>query len=438
MSASGDGPRLIPDGTRLAGVAAADLAARFGTPLYVYDLDAVAARIACLREVLPPSIDLAFAAKANPALAVLAHMAEAGVGLDVASGGELRAGLRAGMPAERIVFTGPGKGDAELALAVSAGLRAVTVESAGELVRLEALAAAAGRRVPVLLRVAVRGMETTPILSAGWRKFGIDPGELDAVAARAAASPWLDLCGLHAFGASNLTDADALAAHVAGTVDRAAALARHIGFRLRLIDVGGGLGIPYCDEEPALDLDRLGERLARLAAGWEADADLADLDVLLEPGRYLTGPCGVLLTRVVDTKRVGGSQVSIVDAGLHSAARPALFGPHRSWLLADPPRPAADAEGVVLAGPLCTGLDVFPGGTGSVPEAGDLVAIGDLGAYGFSEAMPLFLSHPTAAEVAIRNGRAELIRERIEPDEILARQQLPAWGVPQLDGVVDQ
>ncbi len=419
----------VGDG-HIAGLEAEALAAEFGTPLYVYDLDAVAARVATLRAALPPTFELAYAAKANPALAVLALMSRLGLGLDVASGGELHAASRVGIAPGRIVFTGPGKRDAELAAAVAAGLRAVTVESAGELARLERAAADAGRVVAILLRMAVDGgAEATPILGGGWRKFGIDPGELESVARRACASPWLDLLGLHAFGASNVTDADAIAAHVARTMDAAVALARRVGFGLRLVDVGGGLGVPYRDGEPPLDLDRLGQRLAVLAAGWAADPDLAELPVLLEPGRYLTAPCGLLLARVLDRKRVGGREVAVLDAGIHHALRPVLVGDgHRLRLLRAGRRPAATGDPVLVAGPLCTGLDVFPGGIDLVPEPGDLVAVCDLGAYGFSEAMPAFLSHPTPAEVAVRAGRAELIRRRVEPEELLTAQRLPNWA----------
>ena len=418
---------FVSDG-RVGGLSAEALAAEFGTPLYVYDLDAVAARVAALQQALPPRFELAYAAKANPALAVLAEMGRAGLGLDVASGGELLAASRAGLDASRIVFTGPGKRDTELAAAVTAGLRAVTVESRGELARLERAAAAADRVVPILLRVAVAGDgEATPILGGGWRKFGIDPAELEAVARQAHASAWLDLLGLHAFGASNVTDADAIAAHMARTVDAAAALARRVGFALRLVDVGGGLGVPYREHEPSLDLARLSRRLASLAAGWAADAELAELPVLLEPGRYLTAPCGLLLARVLDRKRVGGREVAVLDTGIHHALRPVLVGDgHRLRLLGDEERPMRAGDPTLVAGPLCTGLDLFPGGLDATPEPGDLVAVLDLGAYGFSESMPYFLSHPMPAEVAIRGGQAELIRRRVEPEELLATQRMPS------------
>lgn len=420
----------IGDG-RVAGVDAIELAAKFGTPLYVYDLDVIDGRVADLRAALPPTFELAYAAKANPSLAVLAHMGSLGLGLDVASRGELLAASSAGMGPERVIFTGPGKTDAELAATVAAGLRAVTVESAGELARLERAAADVDQVVPILLRLAVGGEgEATPILGGGWRKFGIDPAELEEVARRACASPRLDLLGLHAFGASNVTDADTIAAHVARTVDAAAELARRLGFALRLVDVGGGLGVPYLDGEPSLDLDRLAARLAIVANGWASEPDLVELPVLVEPGRYLTAPCGLLLARVLDRKRVAECEVAVLDAGIHHALRPVLVGDgHRLSLVTGRERPpAAEDRPVLVAGPLCTGLDVFPGGLDAVPEPGDLVAIGDLGAYGFSESMPYFLSHPTAAEVAIRGGRAELIRRRVEPEDLLAAQFLPRWA----------
>ncbi|MGH2382391.1 MAG: diaminopimelate decarboxylase family protein [Candidatus Limnocylindria bacterium] len=417
----------VEDG-RIAGVGARELAARFGTPLYVYDFDVITARVEALRAALPPSFELAYAAKANPNLAILDQMRRLGVGLDVASGGELLAAHRAGLDPASIVFTGPGKTDAELAAAVDANLRAVTVESAGELARLERIAAAAGRRVPILLRVAVRGEgEETPILAGGWRKFGIDARELDAVACRASDSSWFDLLGLHAFGASNVRAADAIAAHVARTVELAAGLASRIGFGLQLVDAGGGLGIPYRDDEEPLDLDRLAERLATLAAGWGHDPDLAELPVLLEPGRFLVGPAGLVVARVLDVKEVGDRTVAILDAGIHTTLRSALVGSgHRVRLLAMDDESRDVHRPVLVAGPLCTGLDVLPEGLLRVPCIGDLVAILDLGAYGFTESMPLFLSHPVPGEVAVWGGQPVGIRRSVAPAESLATQRIPA------------
>jgi diaminopimelate decarboxylase len=267
----------------------------------------------------------------------------------------------------------------------------------------------------------------------GAGKFGMDRADLVASAARAVASPHLELLGLHAFGASNVLDADALVDHVAATVQAARRLALGAGIPVRLIDAGGGLGIPYEAHQAELDLGRLGDGLAELTADWPADPLLQDARLLLEPGRFLVGPAGAYLARVVDRKTVNGSAVVILDGGVHHVVRPALVRQeHRLHAFpggaGDPsPRSPGPAIPVTVAGPLCSGLDIFSRTAEMIPpEVGDLVAVLDVGAYGFTESMPLFLSHPIPAEVAVRGGRAALIRPRLEPGEWLDRQILTA------------
>ncbi len=420
---------------RLAGLAPDELAERFGTPFFVYDLDVIERQADALRSALPPIAEIAYAVKANPALAVVAHMARLGLGADIASEGELALALRAGIPPDRIVMTGPGKRDAELQAAVTSGIRAVTVESVGELVRLESIAAASGRVQPVMLRAAVsedaRLERVRLVGDDGAGKFGMDAADLLESARRAGASSYLRLVGLHAFGASNVLDAGALLSHVAATVRVARRIALAAGTALRLVDVGGGLGIPYEPHEESLDLRRLGSGLAAITASWADDPLLGGARLLLEPGRYLAAPSGAYVARVVDRKTVDGSIVIILDGGVHHLLRPALVGQeHRVRALGA----RADAgnggrlQPVTVAGPLCSGLDVFSqAAVMSPPDVGDLVAVLDVGAYGFTESMPLFLSHPIPAEVAVRGGRAALIRPRQEPAEWLDRQIAPDW-----------
>jgi len=408
---------------------AEELAATYGTPLYVYDLDVVAQRVDALRAALPERFDLAFAVKANPSLAVLAHLAGLGVGADVASGGELEAALRAGVAPQRIVFTGPGKRDDELARAVVAGLGAVTVESLGELERVAQLARSAARRVPVLLRASSGGHDDGSIITAGFDKFGMLLDDLERGARLAAAHPHLELLGLHAFSASNVRDAAVLADHARTTLVGAAALGRLVDVPVRLVDIGGGLGIPYADDEAPLDLARLRTALAEVAAYAADEPMLADARVLLEPGRFLLGPAGAYLSRVLDVKAAPQGSVAIVDGGIHHLLRPALLGQsQRLRLLAtDDERPIG---AVSVAGPLCTGLDRFAVGASlGLPRRGDLLAVLDAGAYGFTESMPLFLSHPMPAEVALRGGQAFLVRPRLEPAELLDRQRTLAEPV---------
>jgi diaminopimelate decarboxylase len=425
-------------GGRLAGLAPDLLARRFGTPLYVYDLDAIDRQVAALRAILPPAVELAYAVKANPAVSIVAHLGRLGLGADVASGGELAMVARAGIDADRVIMTGPGKRDEELRGAVDAGVRAITVESPGELARLESIAAGVGRVQPILLRVFVsersRLERVRLVGDDGAGKFGMDAADLIFSAARAVASPHLELLGLHAFGASNVLDAGALVEHVATTVTSARRLALGAGIAVRLIDAGGGLGIPYESHEESLDLARLGMGLAEITRQWPADPLLRDARLLLEPGRFLVGPAGAYLARVIDRKTVDGALVVILDGGVHHVLRPALVGQEHRLRAFDGEsgrgraRAADRTVPVTVAGPLCSGLDVFSqGAVMRPPDVGDLVAVLDVGAYGFTESMPLFLSHPIPAEVAVRDGRAALIRPRVEPGEWLDRQMTPTW-----------
>jgi diaminopimelate decarboxylase len=417
---------------RLGGVDPATLATRFGTPFYAYDLDVVSRQVGALRRALPGTVELAYALKANPSLAVVRHLAGLGLGVDVASGGELRHALRAGIAADGIVVTGPGKRDEELAAAVEAGVRAVTVESVGEIRRLAAIAERLGRPQPVLLRAAVseraRLERVRLVGDDGAGKFGMDASDLRIAATEAVASPWLEPIGVHAFGASNVLDAAAIADHADATVKAALRLATAAGFSLALVDAGGGLGIPYEAHEAPLDLDVLGARLATLAARLSADPATRATRVLLEPGRFLVGPAGAYVVRVVDRKAVGGQHVVIVDGGIHHVLRPALVGQeHRVRALtgaaATPAGANAQRFPVTVAGPLCSGLDVFAqSAVMALPDVGDLVAVLDVGAYGATESMPFFLSHALPAEIAILGGEAWVARPRVEPETWLAWQ----------------
>ncbi len=429
--------QVLRDG-RLGGHDPFELAGRFGTPFYAYDLDVVTGKADALRAILPGTFDLAYAAKANPNLAVLRHLQGLGLGADVASGGELRHVLRAGFAPDRVVFTGPGKRDEELEAAVRTGVGIITVESRGELRRLMAIAESLGRRQPILLRAALSEPAATERAGLGRAsapgvgitgKFGMDAEDLVGAAAEAVASPWLEPLGIHAFGASNVTDAAALAKHVESTVETAIAVAETAGFELRLVDVGGGLGIPYADGDPELDLRSLGVCLARLADRLAASPATRSVRVLFEPGRFLVGASGVFVARVVDRKMIDGHPVAILDGGINHVLRPVLVGrEQRVVMLTGAGSEAApgsvSASPVMIAGPLCTGLDVFAQAAAIVPpDPGDLVAVLDVGAYGASESMPFFLSHPLPPEIVLQGGEAWVARRRIDPDTWLEWQE---------------
>lgn len=441
-TATGTHPEIWRDGM-LAGHDPRALAARFGTPLFAYDLDAIGERAALLRTALSPAVDVAYAVKANPSLAVIRRLAAAGVGADVSSEGELEAARRAGMRGPSTVVTGPAKSGRFLDAALAAGARAIVVESPGELGRVEDAARRRRIRANVLFRLSVDDRQA----------FGMAWADLVEVARRAVRSPWLEPMGVHAFGVHAELDAAALARHAARVVGAGTRLAEEAGFGLRLVDAGGGLGIPYGDGEPPLDVHALGERLDSLACELGARASEArgpdgvlhgsvtaraagGPRMLLEPGRFLVGPAGAFLARVADVKHLHGRAVTTLDGGINHLLAPALVGRgHRLRLVpGEGPREAAAGRPevpVTFAGPLCTDLDVlarpdaFP-----EPRVGDLLVVLDAGAYGFTEAMPWFLSHRGPAEVALEGGAAWVARPGLEPAELLDRQAAapPATG----------
>jgi diaminopimelate decarboxylase len=418
----------IDVGVSVAGQDPAALVRDHGSPLYVYDLDVVTDRVEMLRAALPGAVEVAYAVKANPSPAILRRLASLGVGADIASAGELAAVTRAGFDMRRVMFTGPGKTDAELGAAIRAGVRAITVESLDELDVLLELAPLAGRHQGLVLRLTAeemsRGAEGTPIIGAGGAsKFGLLRDELDEAVDRlllagaigGQGSPY-SLLGLHAFGASNVRDADRLVEGIRWIAAQAEDVARAHGQRFGLIDAGGGLGIPYADDETPLDLGRFGRGVADEIATWQARAGLADAHLLLEPGRFLVGPAGAYLTRVVRTKNRGGRTMAITDGGIHHLLRPALVGEsQRIVAVGDAASRGGDTPASVV-GPLCTGLDVLATEVSlPTPHTGDLLAVLDAGAYGFTESMPLFLSHPVPAELAVSDGIVRVARLRQEP-----------------------
>ncbi len=416
----------IEVGARVAGLDPAALMRDHGSPLFVYDLDVVTARVRLLRHALPPSVDLAYAVKSNPSPAVLRHLAGLGVGADIASAGELVAVTRTGFDLRSVVFTGPGKTDAEIAAAVRANVRAVTIESVEEVEVLLDLASMAPPHQGLMLRLATgaTGAETTPIIGgAGAAKFGLLPDEADEVLDRlrlagaiGAPGSAYRILGVHAFGASNVRDARLLVDHVAWLAERATDLAARHRLTMRLLDAGGGLGIPYMDHEAPLDVGALGAGLGRVLDDWHHRPALSAARLLLEPGRFLVGPAGAYLMRVIRTKQRDGRTLAVTDGGIHHVLRPALVGdPHRIVAVGEAAGREARTPSAVV-GPLCTGIDMLTEAVElPAPRSGDALAVLDVGAYGFTESMPLFLSHPVPAEVVVTGGVARVARLRQEP-----------------------
>jgi diaminopimelate decarboxylase len=396
------------------GVALADIAARVGTPTFVYS--AASIRLAWRRfdtafDSVPHALH--YALKANSTLGVLRLLRELGSGADVNSGGELAVALRAGFTPDQLVCTGVGKTTEELDRAVSLGVRAINAESPGELERIDAVARARGTRARVAVRLNpdIRA-GAHPHISTGRRvdKFGV-PIELGRELYRKmAAMPGLQPVGVHVHIGSQITDLTPLRQAAEAVVDLVRQLADD-GVAIEHIDLGGGLGVSYdgsaaptSDDYAAVVLPVVGP---------------TGLTILLEPGRVILAPAAVLVARVIDWKQYLDARPFVVlDAGMTELIRPALYGAYHRIAPVVPRAGAAEACEIV--GPLCESSDIV-GKNRTLPplEVGDLVAVYDTGAYGSAMAST-YNRRPLPCEVMVDDGRWEIIRRRQTIDEMTA------------------
>lgn len=390
----------------IGGRGAASLADEAGdTPLFVYDAGMLDARVAALRTALPERCDVHYAMKANPFRPLLRHMRGLVDGFDIASSGELVMALDAGLDPAHISFAGPGKKDAELALALDHGVT-IHLESEGEAARLLRLAERTGRTPRVAVRVNpdfdLKGSGMR--MGGGAKPFGIDAERAPALAKAmiAAGAAWR---GWHIFAGSQALDGEAIIAMQAATVDLAGTLSEEVGLAPPLVNLGGGFGIPYFPGDRELDITPVGAALGEAMAG--APAILSDSRFALELGRWLVGEAGVYLTRVIDVKQSHGETFAIVDGGLHhQLAASGNFGTvvRRNYPVAVANRFGAvpTERPVSIVGCLCTPLDRLSDQVLLPPvQEGDLIAIFMAGAYGASASPATFLGHEPAAEMLV-------------------------------------
>jgi diaminopimelate decarboxylase len=386
----------------LDGSEALETARRYGTPCFVYRLDAAEARYRRLRSALPDRCRLAYAVKANPGSPLLARFASLGAWFDCASDGELArslaaleaAGTGTANPNQQILFAGPGKNDDDMKAALAAGAR-LQLDGVDDLQRITDFRDPALPPLEVNLRVhpAAGISEGSRIIGGtGPSAFGVDEEELGAFLNQAKAYPQVRVAGLQVFAASNEKDHLALLQNHRSTLAIGKKMHQEFGLTLDLIDLGGGLGIPYSEDEAELDVEALGAGLAVLLE----ENQWFRGDLVIEPGRWLAGPCGVYLTRVTRTKPSRGTRFAILEGGINHLIRPLLTGQPFPALA---PGKTGEAVAQTLAGPLCTSLDRL--GDVSLPplERGDLVMLGQTGAYGYTEAMNDFLCRPRPEEV---------------------------------------
>jgi diaminopimelate decarboxylase len=394
-----------------------DIAARVGTPCYVYTAHAI--RDTYLR------LDTAFAGyphgvhyalKANSTLGIVAVLKDLGAGADANSMGEVDIALRCGIPPSQIVFTGVGKSTGELDRAVTLGFKAINVESPGELDRLDHLARTHRTTVRVALRVNPDiDARSHPHISTGLKtnKFGVPIEAAAGIFREISRRTGLVAEGVHMHIGSQITALDPLQRGAQAAVQLAVAL-RAEGIPLRHIDLGGGLGISY-DGTPAIDPAEYVRALVDIVRP-------TGLTALFEPGRVLVGPAGVLVTRVVDVKQFPGSRRFVVlDAGMTELMRPALYGAfHRI----DPVQPRSGPTMIAdIVGPICESTDTFARDRELPPvEVGDLMTVRDVGAYGSAMAS-MYLRRPLPPEVLVDDGSWRVIRRRQTLDEMLRLEE---------------
>ena len=392
----------------------AAIATRFGTPCFVYSR---AALEGAFREFDTAFADVphlvCYALKANSNLGVLNLFARLGSGFDIVSGGELARAIAAGGDPAKIVFSGVGKTDGEMAQALELSIHCFNVESASELEHLNRVAGRLGKRAPVSFRVNPDvDPKTHPYISTGLKenKFGVAFDAAQALYRHAANLPHINVRGIDMHIGSQVTE---LGPHVEAA-GKAFALIDHLasdGIHLEHIDIGGGIGIRYRDEQ-TIDLHEYARSIVRMRGN-------RSLKVLLEPGRFLVGNAGVLLTRVTYLKPGAQKNFAIVDAAMNDLLRPALYD---AWHDVRPVRPRATPSTVwQLVGPVCESADFLAHDRALALEEGDLVAISSAGAYAMSMSSN-YNSRPRAAEVIVDGETAHLVRSRESIAELFARE----------------
>ncbi len=382
-----------------------DIVAQAGrTPLYVYATQHMSERVAQLRSVLPSEIHLHYAIKANPLPEVVRHMAKLVDGLDVASVLEMQAALGTGTDPARISFAGPGKTPAELESAVTAGI-VLNVESEREIARLADIAQRTGKRPQVAVRVnpdfelKSSGMK----MSGGPKQFGIDAERVPQVLAEIGRLP-LDFVGFHIFSGSQNLRPESIVEAQTKSIALATQLAAAAPAPVRLLNIGGGFGIPYFPSEKPLDLTPIATNLRTLVA--QTARDLPQAQLIIELGRYFVGEAGLYVCRVVDRKISRGHVFLITDGGLHhhlsaSGNFGQILRKNYPVLVGNRVR-GTERETVSVVGPLCTPLDLLADRMEMArADVGDLIVVMQSGAYGFTASPLGFLSHPHPLELVL-------------------------------------
>ena len=405
-------------------VALADIAAAVGTPFYCYSTATLTRHYALFTEALSPLPHLVcFAIKSLSNIAVLKTLGDLGAGMDVVSAGESLRAKAAGVPGDRIVFSGVGKTRAEMRLALTGGIRQFNVESEPELRALSAVATGLGRVAPITIRVNPDvDAKTHEKIATGKKenKFGIPIGRARAVFAEAAALPGLEVVGIDVHIGSQLTDLQPFELAYLKVAELTRIL-RADGHNIRRLDLGGGLGIPYerNNSAPPLPVE-YGEVIKRTVG------DLG-CEIEIEPGRLISGNAGVLVSEVIYVKNGEDRDFLIIDAAMNDLIRPAMYAAHHDIVPLGEPAPGAEQRAYDIVGPICESGDTFARSRMMPALAeGDRVAFRSAGAYGAVMSSE-YNSRQLIPEVLVNGDHFAVIRARPSFDEMLNRDTIPEW-----------
>jgi diaminopimelate decarboxylase len=402
-------------------VAIAEIAAKVGTPFYCYSSATLERHYRVFAERFPKGTLIAFSVKANGNLAVLKTLAKLGAGADVVSGGELRKALAAGIPPERIVFSGVGKTKVELRLGLETEIHQFNVESEPELEALSEIAVATGKRAPITIRVNPNvDAKTHAKITTGTseNKFGIPWSRARDAYALAARLPNIEIVGVDVHIGSQIVDLEPFDAAFARVAELVRIL-RADGHSISRVDLGGGLGVPYRrDNTPPPDPGAYAEIVARATAGLGAA-------LIFEPGRLIAANAGILAASVIYVKDGETKKFLILDAGMNDLIRPAMYDAHHDIVpVREKQEPRARYD---VVGPVCESSDRFAADM-ELPElaSGDLVAILTAGAYG-AVMSSSYNARPTAPEVLVKGERWSVVRPRQDDDALIATDRIPDW-----------
>ncbi|NOX73328.1 MAG: diaminopimelate decarboxylase [Alphaproteobacteria bacterium] len=405
-------------------VAVAEIAKAVGTPFYLYSAATFRRHFRLFEEALAGMDHLiCYAMKANGNLAILKLMADLGAGIDVVSGGEYAKARAAGVPGDRIVFSGVGKTPAEMKLALTGGIRQFNVESEPELMALSRVATSLGKIAPITIRVNPDvDAKTHAKIATGKseNKFGIPIAKARAAYQQAAALPGIEVVGIDVHIGSQLTDLAPYEAAFNKVADLTHQL-RADGHNIKRLDLGGGLGIPYerSNEAPPLPIE-YGEVVRRTVG------DLG-CEIEIEPGRLIAGNAGILVASVIYLKHGEGRDFLILDAAMNDLIRPAMYEAHHDIIPVVEPVPGTEQSLVDIVGPVCESGDTFAKQRNMAPlQADDLVAFRSAGAYGAVMASE-YNARPLIPEVLVEGDQFAVIRARPSFEEMINRDTMPVW-----------